>query len=134
MNIFEACVITSIPVGAIIGASLGKSYGIFVKIGATLAGGIVGSFAGWIYGFLIIFFMSVVGVLWTAVNKSEPLYENEKASKDATRNGAKTGIIGIIGAAILGFLTGWHYGIIFLISWAMFGAFLTVLSGYFTKS
>jgi hypothetical protein len=69
MTIIESGIIAGIPMGAIIGGVICKSYGIPGVIGGSLAGMILGAAIGWLYAYLIMFQLSVVGVLWRSARK-----------------------------------------------------------------
>jgi hypothetical protein len=81
MTIIEAGVIAGIPTGAIVGGVMGKAHGVPGVIGGSLAGMAAGAAAGWLYAFLVIGLLSVVGVLWRAARKRADAVPAERDMK-----------------------------------------------------
>lgn len=132
MTIFEAAIVPSIPLGAIIGGVLCKSYGIMATIGGVFVGGIAGGFAGWSYGIFIIFLMSVSMTIWDGVRHQSASSElKEKRIKWLSKNCVLQIMVAIIGAGFLGFKISWLFGLLFVLVLAFVIVFIAVIGLYF---
>ena len=127
MNLFEAGVLPAVPIGAIVGGTLCKSYGVLATIGGVIAGGIAGFCGGWLYGFLLILLMAVFTTFWKAARgRSEPSASGSEEYRNLSRAGALGIIVGIVAGAIVGFLVGWIHGLSLALLAAVVTAFLAV--------
>ncbi len=128
MNLFEAGILPSIPLAAIIGGVLCKSFGVLATIGGVIGGGIAGFFAGWLYGFLIIILMAVLTIPWKAIRRIPGVFEISFEEQDYLTRTASLGImVGIICSGIIGFAAGWLHGVIAVIISAVITAFVAVV-------
>ena len=128
MNLHEAGIFPSVPLGAIIGGVLCKSFGVLATIGGILMGGIAGLIAGWLYGFLIILLMAVFTVPWKAVRHIPGVFVISFEEQDYLIRAASFGmIVGIISAGIIGFVVSWLYGMLAVLISAVITAFVAVV-------
>ena len=127
MNLFEAAVIPSMLLGAIVGGVLCKSFGIFAAIGGVVAG----LFAG---GFFVMFLMAVFATLWNIARKRPRTEATEEEMATITRTAVKGIFIGIILSGITGFVIVWYDGLIFAGVLAIMTAFISVANEYLEKS
>jgi hypothetical protein len=124
MNLFEAGVLCGIPTGAAIGGAVGKSHGVLGIVGGCLAGAVSGALAGWGYAFVVMFFVSVIGVLWRAARKRRDEVPNE-ADLHAMSRVAKPGVlVGVLGGVVVHFGFGPLHGL----AVALVSAFLTAFA------
>jgi hypothetical protein len=111
MTIIESGIIAGIPTGAIIGGVICKSYGILGVIGGSLAGMISGAAVGWLYAFLIMFLLSVVGVLWRVARKRVDTGPAEADIELMTTIGVRGIFIAGLVASVCWFGFGWPYAL-----------------------
>jgi hypothetical protein len=130
MNLFEAAVIPSVPLGAIIGGVLCKSFGILATVGGVFAGMIAGGFFGWLYAYLVMFLMAVFCTLWNVVRKRPRLEASEEEMANITRTGIAGIFIGIIGSGVVGFMVVWYDGLIAAGVLAVVTALVSVVKEY----
>ena len=128
MNLFEAGILPSIPLGAIIGGVLCKSFGILATIGGIVGGGIAGFFLGWLYGFLIILLMAAFTISWKLIRRlPDPMGMTDKEQDYFTRSSTLGIIAGITIAGIIGLTSSWGHGLIAVFIAAVVTAFVAVV-------
>lgn len=128
MNLFEAGILPSIPLGAIIGGILCKSFGVLATVGGIVGGGIAGLFVGWFYGFLIILLMAAFTILWKLIQKShDPMGITEKEQDYLTRSSTLGIIAGITIAGIIGLTFSWLHGLVAVFISVVITAFVAVV-------
>ena len=128
MNLFEAGILPSIPLGAIIGGVLCKSFGVLATIGGIVGGGIAGLFFGWLYGFLIILLMAAFTIPWKLIRKApDPMGLTDKEQDYLTRSSTLGIIAGITIAGIIGLTYSWVHGLIAVFIAAVITAFVAVV-------
>ena len=107
MTIIESGVIAGIPTGAITGGVICRSNGVLGVIGGSLAGMVSGAVAGWLYAFLMMFFLSTIGVLWRAGRRRADVAPSEDDMKLMTPIGTRGIFAGVlIGSALVRFAIG----------------------------
>jgi len=128
MNLFEAGILPSIPLGAIIGGVICKPFGILATIGGIVGGGIAGLVAGWLYGFLIIILMAAFTIPWKAIRHIPGVFEVSLEEQDYLVRNSSLGIIaGITIAGIIGLTVGWLHGLVAIFISAVITAFVAVV-------
>jgi predicted MFS family arabinose efflux permease len=126
MTIVEAGVIAGMPAGATIGGIVCRSYGTGALVGGLAVGLVSGALAGWLYAFVIIFLISVVGVLWRAARKRVEKIPTE-ADVDLMQPVANRGVIlGILSALGMFISFGWLPGVLMALTAAGVTAFVAV--------
>jgi hypothetical protein len=98
--------------GAIVGGVVGHVHGVPGTVIGFLAGIVLGGFAGWAYGFLLMFEMSVVGVLWRAARKLEDRGPTELEMKRMTAVGVRGIAIGELSALVCWFNLSWGHALV----------------------
>jgi hypothetical protein len=111
MTLIEAGVIAGIPTGAIIGAVLCKSHSPLGIVGGSFAGSVSGAAAGYLYAFLVMSLLSVVGVLWRAARKRADTVHTEADMKLMTPIGNRGIIMGSLIALICWFSFDWLHAV-----------------------
>jgi hypothetical protein len=112
MTIIESGVIAGIPTGAIIGGAVCKAHGVIGVVGGSLAGMVSGAVVGWLYAFVIICLLSIVGVLWQAARRRADPVPTEAEMDLMTPIGVRgIFIAGLIGL-VLWFNFGWLYALV----------------------
>jgi hypothetical protein len=112
MTIIESGVIAGISAGAIIGGVMGKAYGGVGIVGGLLAGMVSGGVAGWFYSFLMLFLLSLVGVLWQAARKRHNTVPTETDMDVMTGISIRGIFLGSLIALACWFSLGWLYALI----------------------
>lgn len=109
MNQLEAGILPSIPIGAIAGGMICKSYGVLATIGGVLAGSVVGGFVGFFYACYIGVLMTIFGVLWGALRgQPDP---PEELMHIAAGSGKGHIVLAVLSSGILGLVTEWYLGV-----------------------
>jgi hypothetical protein len=111
MTIIESGIIAGIPTGAIIGGVICNSHGIPGAIGGSLAGMISGAAIGWLYAYLIMFLLSVAGVLWRSARKRVDTIPAEADMELMTPIGVCGVFIAGLAALVCWFSLGWPYAL-----------------------
>ena len=128
MNMSEAGVLPSAPLGAIIGGVLCKSFGVVATIGGVLCCSIAGLIAGWLFGFLIIILMATFTIPWKAIRHIPGVFEVSLEEQDYLIQSSVLGIIaGITSAGIIGFVYSWVHGVLAVFISAVITAFVAVV-------
>ena len=128
MNLFEAGILPSIPLGSIVGGILCKPFGILAIIGGAVGGGIVGLLAGWLYGFLLIILMMIFTVPWKAIRRHPDPFEVCEEEQEYLVKSSTLGIIlGITASGVLGIWVSWLHGLLVFIISTVFTAFMAVI-------
>src|SRR5215208_4670016 len=111
MTIIEAGVIAGGAAGATAGVVLCKSQPVINIVGATIAGLVLGGAAGWVYAFVVIFLLSVVGVLWRAARKCPEALPTEAEMRRMTPSAALWTMFGVLIGLVSFLNTGWLLGL-----------------------
>ena len=69
MTLLESGMLAGVPTGAIVGGVIGNAHGVAGVVGGSLAGVVAGAAAGWLYAFLVILLLSVIGVFWRVARR-----------------------------------------------------------------
>jgi hypothetical protein len=121
MNQIEAGILPSIPIGAIAGGIVCKSYGVLATIGGVLAGSMVGGCVGLFYGCYIGLLIAIFGVLWGALRgERDP---REEVVHIAASSGKGYIVLAVLSSGILGLVTEWYLGVIVA---ALLGIFIAI--------
>lgn len=111
MTIIESGIIAGMPAGAVVGAVVGRSHGAIGIAGGSLTGLVSGALAGWLYAMLLIFLMSVVGVLWRAASKRADAPPTEADMQRMSPVAIRGTIVGIVFALVCWLGLGWPHAL-----------------------
>ncbi len=126
MNVPEAAILSSIPIGAIVGGTLCKSFGVPATIGGVVVGGIAAGFAGWCYSFFYGFLQAYFTVIWLAARGTLEQTTPNSLEVEGVRRARLLGIaLAVIASGVVGFVV-WYYGLLLLLVSTVVLALLTV--------
>jgi hypothetical protein len=129
MTIIEAGVIAGGAAGATIGGVICKSQPVFSIASASVAGLVLGAVAGWLYAFVVIFLLSVVGVLWRAARKCADAVPTEADMKRMTPVAVFGTLFGVLIGLVYFLSTGWLFGLLAALAIAFVTSLVTVIRG-----
>jgi len=103
--------IAGAPTGATIGGTICKSHGVLGVVGGSVAGLVSGAVAGWLYALVVMFLLSVIGVLCRAALRRPDTTPSESDMEMMTPITIRGIILGVLAAMFCGFTIGWVYAI-----------------------
>jgi hypothetical protein len=126
MTIIEAGVIAGIPTGATIGVMLGKAHGTLGVFGGLATGLVSGGVAGWIYAFVVIGLLSVIGTLWRAAKKRADNVPTESDMALMTQVVTRGIFVGVLIAFVCWLKIGWWQALAASLAIAAIVSFIAV--------
>ncbi|MBN2129887.1 MAG: hypothetical protein JW741_10340 [Sedimentisphaerales bacterium] len=126
MNLFEAGILPSVPVGAIAGGILCKSYGVLAVVGGVCVGAVAGGFAGWLYGYLVMFLMAASMAIWRGVRGQPEATPDESGLGRMSRGASQAIVANVLTGGLIGFAVNWYAGVLAALLLAFVTALLTV--------